>query len=237
MGLTAIDGGEIPSSVVLPQDLAILGRVGAHAAIHRARKNDTGNCGHRRRVGGFAVFAITARRVRGTPDRVSIAEPDCSHPAACVAVFRIEESIRHVDSLVIDGDAPQDAATRTPFADPLFPNGFALMVRVEGPDHSRLVSGDQYLAPAWQFSQNRRGAEIEVGCIRVRTDGRFAIRTAATRVPDVLFGFLANPLYLASRHVHGHDRIGKTGGWWRGVIAGTQLKPFSLQPHGVIIPD
>src|SRR5438552_1130791 len=103
--------------------------------------------------------------------------------------------------------------------------------------NSRFVSGDQNLASARQFSENGRGAEIEVGSIRVGTDRRFAVRTAATCIPDILLRFLADPFDLAGGHVHGHDRIGKTGGGRRVVVAGTDVESVSLHVESGRIPN
>src|SRR5690349_9709316 len=102
------------------------------------------------------------------------------------------------------------------------------MVRIEGPDHSRLVSGYQNLTAARQFSENRGGAEVEIGRVCIGTDRLFAVRTPATCIPDILLGFLPEPLDLAGGHVHGHDRIRKSGGRRRVIVSGAHIESVSL---------
>src|SRR6185503_6178285 len=70
----AVDRGELPRSVVFPEDLAVAGRIGAQPAVHRAGEDGAGkerDGGVLRRLAGLLVGAA---RARNAPD-----EPACLH--------------------------------------------------------------------------------------------------------------------------------------------------------------
>src|SRR5205085_9615485 len=52
---------------------------------------------------------------------------------------------RHVSDAVMTRDSPQNPAERTAFADARLPNDFAVLIRVEGMHHTRLLTRHQHL--------------------------------------------------------------------------------------------
>src|SRR5690348_3569575 len=187
-------------------------------------------------MGRFASLAISARRIRSSPDRGAIAQPDRGHAAARVGFLWVKESVGDVDSLAVYRNSPEDAAARGPLADLLLPNHLALMIRIERPNQSGLIASDKKATATGQFSKDRRGAKIEVRGVRVGVDGGFAIRTAATGVPDIVFRLLTKPSDLAALHIHGHDGIRHGSGWRREVVARPNVERVSFCVESRCIP-
>src|SRR5262249_52800378 len=67
VGLYSVDRGVILRGVVIPQHLAIVGRIGAQVAIDRTGEYHPRNHRDRRRLGGTTVWPITTSWRRHRP--------------------------------------------------------------------------------------------------------------------------------------------------------------------------
>src|SRR5205823_8901628 len=120
--------------------------------------------------------------------------------AGCIGRLRVEETIGRIDPLAIHCESPQHAAATASLADLLFPDRFALLIRIEGPNHSGFVSRDEHRPSAARCGEDGRDREVDVWGIRIGTGRCLALGAPAAAVPNVVLRLLTTPFDLSGCH-------------------------------------
>src|ERR1700739_3118674 len=114
----------VANRIEFPENFASLRRIGEQLAVHGSRKHDSRNRGDCRRVGWFAGFSFSARRIRSVPSRVSVAEQERRHTTTRIAARLIKEAVGRVNVFAIHCESPQNAASAASLSSLLLPYRF-----------------------------------------------------------------------------------------------------------------
>src|SRR6267154_3560175 len=136
IGFYPVHTGVVSNRIEFPEDFAGLRRIGKQLAVHGSWKHNSRDRGDCRRVGWFAGFSFSARRVRSVPNRVSIAKLERRHPTTRIGTRLIKEAVGHVNAFAIHCESPQNTASAASSSGLLLPNQFPSLIRIEGPNHS-----------------------------------------------------------------------------------------------------
>ena len=181
-GLDLIHGAEILGRVVIPENLAVDGRIGAQVAIHRSREGGAGD--HRDRLGlrvrarGRLTPAARRRRARAmcqrrVPDLISIAvkaarrirrlriEPRERRRRECGDPRPHPPRCRRAMHPPSPAPAPGAARLRPP-------EDLARVLRIEGVNHTGALAREERLAAGRKRAQYRRTFETREAGLRRR---------------------------------------------------------------------
>ena len=191
--LHLIHGPEILGRVVVPDNLAVDGRVRPQMPVHRAREGGARN--HRDRLhlrvpaGRRFCPAAGGRRRGRTPAPGSRLDVDGGEAPRGVGRLRVEPRQRDVETAVIRGGTPCDAAGRVRDGCLELPKHLARVLRIEGIDQAGALAHEQRLPAA-------RGSAQHGGTIDSREAG-------------LRRGELLGPADFAIRELERNHRIGQ----------------------------
>ena len=205
-----------------------------------SRENDPGNhrnCGRECCVtathdAGPDAGPRTNRRWRlGSPDQLARSQTDSRQSAR---VQRDHVRIGEVGHIAIDCEPPFDPPELAARTHAILPDDSALAVRVEAVGHARLLTDHEKVVPIRHGDERRRGAEVVVGALVVRTVG---VVSPAAHDEGVRRCQLVEPTDLAGVDVERDDRIARLGSRLGVGVAGGRVDETALSVDRRRPPD
>ena len=241
----AVDRGDLAFGVDIPNDPAVVARIGAKPPVEPAREYHAGDRGDGGGLRGAASRDIAAAGVRRPPNLFSGLQLQRQQTAARFAVQEKRQAwiARHglrawgsrgnhvdfdvghgdVDIVLIRRDAPLHAAELAAVSDPLLPDDLAGAIGIERGHDAGFLAGDQDALAAGKIGEDCRRSEIVVGPVRLR-----AIRPrrrTASDVEGVARRHLAGPSQLARARVEREDGVGGRARRVGVIVAGGRVDP------------
>src|SRR5260370_23130832 len=116
---------------------------------------------------------------------------ECEDPTSNNGIVKIKIRERKIRVPIIGGPSPFTSTQRTAVSDAMLPHESAVIVRVDGINHARLLRQQKNALAVCERSQHRRRAEIVVISATVGTV--ILLFRHAPGVPNVLRGELPRP--------------------------------------------
>src|SRR5262245_16106387 len=123
--------------------------------------------------------------------------------------------------MTVTRHSPLHTSVGPALTDTHLPHDFTLTIRIEGVDHSRLLSGEQDVTAVVEFIENNGSTIVEVG------SGAVALR-AAQRVPDIAWCCLLRPDDFAGTEFESEHGIAQRSRRCGVVVAGADVEHASL---------